>query len=113
MMCREPATDPRYSAVLGSHLVQTWYSVLLYQVQPPLPRLPAELYPGRRMAAGEWREYVAGWGSGIVNIGVTFPVNKTMFRQQLHGISALEAFRQLRSEVRNSPRRVADQPCYH
>ena len=67
--------------------------------------------------------YVAGWGSGIVNICVTFPVNKTMFRfkiiqnqmnwvcaecifdilkhsrQQLHGISALSAFKQLRSEV--------------
>ena len=30
--------------------------------------------------AHEWREYVAGWGSGIVNIALTFPVNKTMFR---------------------------------
>lgn len=49
-------------------------------------------------ATREWREYVAGWGSGIINICVTFPVNKTMFRQQLHGISALSAFRQLRSE---------------
>ena len=26
--------------------------------------------------------YVAGWGSGIVNICVTFPVNKTMFRSK-------------------------------
>lgn len=46
----------------------------------------------------EWREYVAGWGSGIVNICTTFPINKTMFRQQLHGISAWEAFSQLRAE---------------
>jgi len=46
----------------------------------------------------EWREYVAGWGSGIVNIGLTFPVNKTMFRQQLHGISAWKSVSQLRSE---------------
>lgn len=44
------------------------------------------------------REYLAGWGSGIINICITFPVNKTMFRQQLHGISALSAFRQLKSE---------------
>merc|ERR1719209_450360 len=51
--------------------------------------------PGRHM---EWREYGAGWGSGIVNICLTFPVNKTMFRQQLHGISAWEAFCQLRTE---------------
>lgn len=46
----------------------------------------------------EWREYVAGWGSGIINISVTFPINKTMFRQQLHGISAWEAFSQLKAE---------------
>jgi len=46
----------------------------------------------------EWREYVAGWGSGIVNICITFPINKTMFRQQLHGISAWEAFSQLKAE---------------
>jgi len=46
----------------------------------------------------EWREYLAGWGSGIVNILITFPVNKTMFRQQLHGISALEALTQLKGE---------------
>merc|ERR1719245_1771105 len=46
----------------------------------------------------EWREYAAGWGSGIVNIGLTFPVNKTMFRQQLHGISAWESASQLRAE---------------
>ena len=48
--------------------------------------------------AGEWREYAAGWGSGIINISLTFPVNKTMFRQQLHGISAWDAASQLRAE---------------
>jgi len=46
----------------------------------------------------EWREYLAGWGSGVINITLTFPVNKTMFRQQLHGISAMEAFSQLKAE---------------
>jgi len=46
----------------------------------------------------EWREYVAGWGSGVINIAITFPVNKTMFRQQLHGITALQSLRQLRRE---------------
>jgi len=50
--------------------------------------------PGTR----EWREYAAGWGSGIINITVTFPINKTMFRQQLHGISAWDAASQLRRE---------------
>lgn len=72
----------------------------------PTPCPHPELYKNPRLlppaaaapAQAEWREYFAGWGSGIVNICVTFPVNKTMFRQQLHGISALSAFKQLRSE---------------
>jgi len=46
----------------------------------------------------ELPEYAAGWGSGIINICTTFPINKTMFRQQLHGISAWEAFSQLKAE---------------
>ena len=33
--------------------------------------------------------YVAGWGSGIVNICVTFPVNKTMFRLKIYLMSLL------------------------
>merc|ERR1719158_308843 len=66
----------------------------------PSSRLHTEFYANSRLTPStrEWREYVAGWGSGIVNICVTFPVNKTMFRQQLHGISALSEFKQLRSE---------------
>ena len=46
----------------------------------------------------QWREYAAGLTAGLTNICLTFPVNKTMFRQQLHGISAWEAFSQLRTE---------------
>lgn len=46
----------------------------------------------------EWREYLAGWGSGVINITLTFPVNKTMFRQQLHGITAMDALSQLKNE---------------
>lgn len=62
--------------------------------------LSTEFHHGTRLSpsAREWREYMAGWGSGIINICVTFPVNKTMFRQQLHGITALSAFKQLRNE---------------
>merc|ERR1719219_1404879 len=58
--------------------------------------------PGRRSFSPaptrELPEYAAGWGSGIINICTTFPVNKTMFRQQLHGISAWKAVSQLRAE---------------
>ena len=28
----------------------------------------------------DWREYMAGWSSGMLNITITFPINKTMFR---------------------------------
>lgn len=31
----------------------------------------------------EWREFVCGWGAAFINITVTFPINKVMFRQVL------------------------------
>ena len=43
-------------------------------------------------------EFVCGWGAAFVNICVTFPVNKVMFRQQLYGVSTLKAIRQLKKE---------------
>ena len=46
----------------------------------------------------EWREYVSGWGAAVVNILVTFPINKTMFRQMVHGYSTGEAMQQLKTE---------------
>lgn len=30
---------------------------------------------------GDYREFVCGWGAAAVNITVTFPVNKLIFRQ--------------------------------
>lgn len=29
----------------------------------------------------DWREFACGWGAAFVNITVTFPINKIMFRQ--------------------------------
>jgi len=46
----------------------------------------------------EWREYAGGWGAAVVNITVTFPIHKTMFRQMVHGFSMFDALRQLRME---------------
>lgn len=43
-------------------------------------------------------EYVCGAVASAVNISVTFPLYKVMFRQQLQGIRLLRAFRQLRRE---------------
>ena len=44
------------------------------------------------------REFVCGWGASCVNVVLTFPINKVQFRQQLHGITAGAATRQLRKE---------------
>ncbi|CAG5133436.1 unnamed protein product [Candidula unifasciata] len=43
-------------------------------------------------------EFVCGWGAAFINICITFPLNKIMFRQQLHGISGLRAINQLRKD---------------
>jgi len=46
----------------------------------------------------EWKEYVCGGSAAIVNIAITFPLNKAMFRQNVHGISISETMKQLYSE---------------
>ncbi len=46
----------------------------------------------------EWREYVSGGGATFLAIMATFPINKAMFRQQVHNISPREAVRQLLHE---------------
>jgi len=50
------------------------------------------------LSPDDWRHYVSGYGAAVTNIVVTFPVNKVMFRQQLHGFRLVDALRQLRSE---------------
>lgn len=45
-----------------------------------------------------WREFACGWGAAFVNIGVTYPIYKMIFRQMLHGVHLNQAFGQLRSE---------------
>lgn len=43
-------------------------------------------------------EYVCGAGASLVNVAVTFPINKMMFRQQVEGIRLYKAARQLKRE---------------
>ncbi|XP_052888252.1 mitochondrial nicotinamide adenine dinucleotide transporter SLC25A51 [Anopheles moucheti] len=45
-----------------------------------------------------WREFACGWGAAFVNITVTYPIYKMIFRQMLHGVQLTQAFGQLRSE---------------
>lgn len=50
------------------------------------------------LVPNEWREYASGFSASMVNIAVTYPVHKAMFRQMVHGFSAAEAGRQLHRE---------------
>ncbi|KAK3088194.1 hypothetical protein FSP39_016052 [Pinctada imbricata] len=43
-------------------------------------------------------EFVCGWGAAFINICVTFPINKVMFRQQLTGDRVLKAISGLQKE---------------
>ncbi|XP_013390327.1 solute carrier family 25 member 51 [Lingula anatina] len=45
-----------------------------------------------------YKEFISGWGAAVINISLTFPLNKVMFRQQLHGIRSHTAFEELRKE---------------
>ncbi|KAL3664778.1 hypothetical protein V7S43_009958 [Phytophthora oleae] len=44
------------------------------------------------------REFFCGGSAAAINIVVTFPPNKVMFRQQLFGLNTLQAFENVRSE---------------
>lgn len=71
-----------------------------------LPGMPAQQLLGRyRQNRAEslqekWKrpEFLCGWGAAFVNISVTFPINKVMFRQQLYGVRLWKAIEQLRME---------------
>lgn len=51
-----------------------------------------------RMTSHDMEVFLCGWGAAFVNIGITFPINKIMFRQQLHGVTARKAINQLQKE---------------
>ncbi|XP_042349046.1 solute carrier family 25 member 51b [Plectropomus leopardus] len=62
--------------------------------------LPAGALSGRLGA--QRKHYVCGSIAAFTNIMVTFPIQKVLFRQQLHGVLATEAVRQLqRDGLRN------------
>ncbi|XP_046392503.1 mitochondrial nicotinamide adenine dinucleotide transporter SLC25A51 [Ischnura elegans] len=45
-----------------------------------------------------WKEFACGWGAAFINVTVTFPINKVMFRQMLHGVKTTSAIKQLYTE---------------
>lgn len=43
-------------------------------------------------------DFVSGWAAASVEVSMTFPIYKMIFRQQLHGIQVRDAFSQLSKE---------------
>jgi len=47
---------------------------------------------------GDMSHFISGGGSAVINIIITFPINKVMFRQQLYGVTTAKALQQLTRE---------------
>lgn len=45
-----------------------------------------------------WREFVCGGGAAFCNIVISYPLNKLIFRQMMHGVEATFVFHQLKKE---------------
>ena len=39
----------------------------------------------------KWKEFACGWGAAFINITVTFPINKVMFRQVFKQCTAFQS----------------------
>ncbi|XP_017777766.1 PREDICTED: solute carrier family 25 member 51 [Nicrophorus vespilloides] len=52
----------------------------------------------QRIGDVNWKEFACGWGAAFINITLTYPVYKIIFRQMLDGISASIAVKQLHNE---------------
>ncbi|XP_066582706.1 mitochondrial nicotinamide adenine dinucleotide transporter SLC25A51 [Prorops nasuta] len=51
-----------------------------------------------KLSNDDTREFFCGWGSAIINVTVTYPINKIIFRQILENVPAGTAIRQLFKE---------------
>ncbi|VVC88669.1 unnamed protein product [Leptidea sinapis] len=45
-----------------------------------------------------WKEFACGGGSAFCNILISYPLNKLIFRQMMHGVEATFALHQLKKE---------------
>uniref|UniRef100_UPI00398E5135 mitochondrial nicotinamide adenine dinucleotide transporter SLC25A51-like n=1 Tax=Pristiophorus japonicus TaxID=55135 RepID=UPI00398E5135 len=51
---------------------------------------------------GPAKYYLCGYFAAFTNIAITFPIQKVLFRQQLHGLTTVNAIRQLKHDgIRN------------
>lgn len=51
-----------------------------------------------RLNENDFKEVLCGWGAAAINVTVTFPINKIIFRQILEGVPASIAIQQLSNE---------------
>ncbi|XP_058798276.1 mitochondrial nicotinamide adenine dinucleotide transporter SLC25A51 [Phymastichus coffea] len=51
-----------------------------------------------KLNTNDAREFLCGWGAAVINVTVTYPVNKVIFRQILEGVPATTAVHQLSHE---------------
>ncbi|XP_061400772.1 mitochondrial nicotinamide adenine dinucleotide transporter SLC25A51 [Musca vetustissima] len=56
------------------------------------------IFVERFFGSFDWREFACGCGAAFVNIGITYPIYKMIFRQILHDVPITSAFSQLRHE---------------
>uniref|UniRef100_V9IJ61 Mitochondrial carrier triple repeat protein 1 n=1 Tax=Apis cerana TaxID=7461 RepID=V9IJ61_APICE len=46
----------------------------------------------------DFKEFVCGWGAAVINVSITFPINKIIFRQILEDVPVNTAFQQISRE---------------
>ncbi|CAL7939673.1 unnamed protein product [Xylocopa violacea] len=46
----------------------------------------------------DFKEFICGWSAGVINVSITFPINKIIFRQILEDVPAKTAFQQISRE---------------
>ncbi|GBP13016.1 Solute carrier family 25 member 51 [Eumeta japonica] len=46
----------------------------------------------------QWKEFICGGGSAFCNIVISYPLNKIIFRQMMHGVETTRALNQLQKE---------------
>lgn len=51
-----------------------------------------------RLAEVHWKEFMCGWGAACINITITYPINKIIFRQILSGKTVYSAIKELYHE---------------
>ncbi|XP_034184531.1 mitochondrial nicotinamide adenine dinucleotide transporter SLC25A51 isoform X1 [Osmia lignaria lignaria] len=46
----------------------------------------------------DFKEFICGWGAALINVSITFPINKIIFRQILEDVPVNTAFQQISKE---------------